>query len=33
LQESMGFEKVARFKEVGNKFDQWLDVVFMQLML
>lgn len=33
LQESMGFEPVARFKEIGYKFDQWLDVVFMQLML
>jgi phosphinothricin acetyltransferase len=33
LQESMGFREVARFKEVGHKFDRWLDVVFMQLML
>jgi L-amino acid N-acyltransferase YncA len=29
----MGFEKVAHFKEVGYKFDQWLDVGFWQLML
>lgn len=33
LQESMGFEKVAHFREIGHKFDQWLDVVFMQLLL
>ena len=33
LQESLGFEHVAHFKEVGYKFDQWLDVVFLQLML
>ena len=28
-----GFEVVGTFKEVGFKFDKWLDVVFMQLML
>jgi phosphinothricin acetyltransferase len=33
LQESLGFERVALFKEIGYKFDQWLDVVFMQLKL
>jgi phosphinothricin acetyltransferase len=33
LHESFGFEKVAHFKEVGHKFDQWLDVGFWQLML
>jgi len=33
LQESLGFTRVALFKQVGYKFDQWLDVVFMQLML
>ena len=33
LQESMGFERVACLKEVGYKFDRWLDVVFMQLLL
>jgi len=33
LQESLGFQHVGRFKEVGYKFCQWLDVVFMQLML
>jgi len=33
LQESLGFQHVARFKEVGYKFGQRLDVVFLQLML
>jgi phosphinothricin acetyltransferase len=33
LQESLGFERVAHFKEVGMKFGQRLDVVFLQLML
>ena len=33
LQESLGFVRVAHFKEIGYKFDQWLDVVFFQLML
>jgi len=33
LQESLGFQRVAHFKEVGYKFGQWLDVVFLQLML
>jgi L-amino acid N-acyltransferase len=28
-----GFIEVARFPEVGRKFDQWLDVVFMQRMI
>lgn len=28
-----GFEMVGTFKEVGFKFDKWLNVVFMQLML
>jgi len=28
-----GFEEVGTFSEVGFKFDKWLDVVFMQLML
>lgn len=30
---SFGFEEVAHFREVGYKFDQWLDVIFMQKML
>jgi len=28
-----GFVEVGRFHEVGYKFDKWLDLVFMQLML
>jgi len=32
LQESLGFQHVARLKEVGYKFEQWLDVVYLQLM-
>ena len=33
LQESLGFRRVAEFKEVGYKFNQWLDVIYLQLML
>ena len=33
LHESMGFEYVATYKQVGRKFDQWHDVAFYQLML
>ena len=33
LHESLGFERIARYKEVGYKFDQWLDTVFLQIML
>jgi L-amino acid N-acyltransferase YncA len=33
LQESLGFTRVAHFREVGQKFGQRLDVVYMQLML
>jgi len=33
LQESLGFERVARLKQVGRKFGRWLDVVYMQLVL
>lgn len=33
LHESFGFEKVAQFKEVGNKFDRWIDVGYWQLIL
>lgn len=29
----LGFIEVARFREVGYKFDKWLDLVFMQLFL
>jgi phosphinothricin acetyltransferase len=30
LHESLGFEQVARLREVGRKFDRWLDLVFLQ---
>lgn len=30
LHEKMGFEKVAQFREVGMKFDLWLDVGYWQ---
>lgn len=33
LQESLGFERVAHFRQVGHKSGRWLDVVYMQLML
>ncbi len=33
LHEKMGFEKVAHFKRVGYKFDQWVDVGYWQLSL
>ena len=33
LHAGFGFQKVAHLKEVGYKFDRWLDVVFMELLL
>jgi len=33
LHEKMGFEKVAHFKEVGWKFEKWIDVAYWQLIL
>jgi L-amino acid N-acyltransferase len=27
---SLGFEPVAHYREVGRKFDRWLDLVFVQ---
>jgi L-amino acid N-acyltransferase YncA len=31
--EQFGFEKVAHIKQAGYKFDRWLDLVFMQLVV
>jgi L-amino acid N-acyltransferase len=33
LHQSLGFEEVAHFRQVGYKFDRWLDIVFLQKML
>ncbi len=33
LHRKFGFAEAGRLKEVGNKFDRWLDVIYMQLML
>ena len=33
LHHRFNFTKVAHLKEVGHKFDRWLDVVYMQLLL
>lgn len=33
LLEASGFSKVAHFREVGRKFNRWLDVVFLQRLL
>lgn len=33
LHESLGFEKVAHFKEVGRKFERWIDVGYWELRL
>ncbi len=33
LHEKFGFQKVAYFKEVGWKFDKWIDVGYWQLVL
>jgi len=29
----LGFQEIGKFREVGYKFDRWLDLVFLQLML
>jgi phosphinothricin acetyltransferase len=33
LQTALGFELVGTFRQVGRKFDRWLDVTYMQLVL
>jgi len=33
LHEKFGFEKVAHFKDVGFKFDKWIDVGYWELVL
>jgi L-amino acid N-acyltransferase YncA len=33
LHETLGFEQVAHFKQVGYKFDRWLDLIFFQRVL
>jgi len=33
LHEKLRFEKVAHFKEVGNKFNKWIDVGYWELIL
>lgn len=33
LHRRLGFEQAAQLKQVGWKFDRWLDVIYMQLML
>lgn len=33
LCENFGFKKIAHFKEVGYKFDEWIDVAYWQLLL
>lgn len=33
LHESLGFEKIAHFKQVGRKFDRWVDVGYWELQL
>lgn len=33
LHKAFGFEQVGHFKEVGYKFDKWLDLAFLELVL
>jgi len=33
IHEKFGFERVAHLRQVGFKFDRWLDVIYMQVML
>jgi L-amino acid N-acyltransferase YncA len=33
LHEGAGYERVGHFKEIGRKFDRWLDVIYLQKIL
>ncbi len=33
LHEKLGFEKIAHFREVGKKFNQWVDVGYWELLM
>jgi len=33
LHEKLGFEKIGQFKQVGRKFDQWIDVGYWELIM
>jgi phosphinothricin acetyltransferase len=33
MSEALGFERVGELKEVGRKFDRWLDVTILQMLL
>lgn len=33
MHERLGFERVSHLKQVGRKFDRWLDLVFLELVL
>jgi L-amino acid N-acyltransferase YncA len=33
LHQKFGFEQVGHFKQVGYKFDRWLDVIYMELLI
>ena len=33
LHEALGFRRVGHFREVGRKFERWLDVIYLELVL
>jgi phosphinothricin acetyltransferase len=33
LHEAFGFDKIGQMREVGRKFDQWLDVGYWELLM
>jgi len=33
LHEKMGFKKIGRFQDLGNKFDNFIDIAYWQLTL